>query len=205
MKRERERSIRHEINFEVDAELDEELIHLTQISCVPMRVEEGWSGHGVSYVDGNDLRPSTGRKLQHFHIFPVWEVAQCIETRQLVCHYLVGRRIWWEKGKFCSHGWSNPSHLSLSHSSPWRRRRRRRLEHCWVILGGFYFMLLGGFCSSSDDWLWTEERKKEKGRWEGCGFAFFPLSCLYLSFCFLVGRSQEDWMQEMKLFEFYLT
>lgn len=51
----------HEIDAEVDAQLNEELVHLTQIGGIAVRVEKSRGGHRVSNVDGDYLGAPTGR------------------------------------------------------------------------------------------------------------------------------------------------
>lgn len=79
----------HEINTQVDAQLDEELVHLAQIGGVAVRVEESGGGHGVPNVDGHNLRPPPRRKLQDLHVFPVRERAQQQQARPVVGYQLV--------------------------------------------------------------------------------------------------------------------
>lgn len=74
-----EKHIPHEIDFEVDAELNEELIHLTQIGGIAMGVKKGGGGHGIANVDGHDFCAAPRWELEQFHVLKVWEAAQCVE------------------------------------------------------------------------------------------------------------------------------
>jgi len=94
----------HEVNAQVDAELDEELVHLAEIGGVAVRVEEGGGGHGVANVESNYLRAAPRRKLQDFHVLAVTERRQEKQPRKVVRHDLVRRRVRREKRELCRHG-----------------------------------------------------------------------------------------------------
>lgn len=116
--RERERQVPlpHEINLEMDAKLDEELIHLSQIGGVSMGVEERRGCHRVPHVHGHDLRASSGLKLEDFHVLTVGERGQKQQPRELVGDHLVRRRTWREEGELRRHRRRHSSHLLLPRS-----------------------------------------------------------------------------------------
>jgi hypothetical protein len=53
----------------VNTELDEELIHLTDVGSISMRVEKGGDGHWVSDVHGHDFGASARGQPQNVDIF----------------------------------------------------------------------------------------------------------------------------------------
>ena len=66
----------HEINTQVDAELDEELVHLAEIGGVAVGVEEGGGGQWVPNVHAHYLRAAARGDSQNFHVLAVREWAQ---------------------------------------------------------------------------------------------------------------------------------
>ena len=82
----------HEIDAQVDAQFDEELVHLAEIGGVAVGVEQRGGGHGVADVDGHDLRAPPRRELQDLHVLAVGERAQQQQPGPLVGHQLVRRR-----------------------------------------------------------------------------------------------------------------
>ena len=87
----------------MDAELNEELIHLPQISSVPMRVQHRRRRHRVPHVDTNNLVTSPRPHLHYLHILPVREPTQRRQPRRRVRHQAVRRRIRREEGQLRRH------------------------------------------------------------------------------------------------------
>lgn len=107
-------TVPHEIDAEVDAQFNEELVHLAQIGGVSVRVEQSRGGHGVPNVDGDYLGATASRQFENLDVFSVGEGAEKQETRQLILDQLIRRWIRREKGKLGRHGRRHPTHLSLS-------------------------------------------------------------------------------------------
>jgi len=102
--KERRKNPPHEVNAQVDAELDEELVHLAEIGGVAVRVEEGRGGHWVVNVERHYLRAALRRKLQDFHVLAVRERREEEQTCEVVRHHLVRRRARRQEGELCRHG-----------------------------------------------------------------------------------------------------
>jgi hypothetical protein len=88
----------------VDAELDEELIHLAKISGVSMRVKQSGSSHWVANVESDNLSAAASWKLENFNVLAVRERSEKQKASEFVGDELVGRWVWWEKGEFRRHG-----------------------------------------------------------------------------------------------------
>lgn len=93
-----------EINAQVDAELDEELVHLAKIGGVAVRVENSGSCHGVANVHAHYLGAAARRKLQNFHVLAMRKRTQEQKPRQLVLHHLVRCWVRREERQLRSHG-----------------------------------------------------------------------------------------------------
>ena len=104
----------HEIHPQVDAQFDEELVHLAQIGGVAVRVEQSRSGQRVSNVNSHYLSAAASRQFQNLYVFSVRKWAQQQQADVLVGDELVRRRIRWEKGELGRHGRRHPTHLSLT-------------------------------------------------------------------------------------------
>lgn len=63
--------IPHEINLQVDAQLDEELVHLPDVGGVTMRVQNGQRSHRVPDVDGRNLVAPPRGKPEDIDVLPV--------------------------------------------------------------------------------------------------------------------------------------
>lgn len=57
----------HDVDTEVGAELDEELVHLAEVGGVAVGVEEGGGGEGVADVEGDDVVAAAGGEAEHLH------------------------------------------------------------------------------------------------------------------------------------------
>ena len=73
----------------MDAELDEELIHLTQIGRITMRVKQSRRRHGMSHIHPHNLRSSTCRQLKYLHVLTVRKGRNEQELSEIVCDKLV--------------------------------------------------------------------------------------------------------------------
>ena len=102
----------------MDAELDEELVHLAEIGGVAVGVEEGGCGHGVADVEGDDLGATAGREPEHLHVLAVGEAAERDHPGLRLRHHLVRRRRRREESQLRCHRGRHSSHqfplLSLS-------------------------------------------------------------------------------------------
>lgn len=87
----------------MDAQFDEELIHLTQIGGVAVGVEQGGGSHGVADIESHDLGSPASGKLQDFHVLAMGEGAEEEESGEVVGEELVGWRIGREEGEFSRH------------------------------------------------------------------------------------------------------
>jgi len=87
----------------MDAKLNEELIHLSQIGGVAMGVEERGGSHRMPHVHAHDLCASPGPKLYDFYVFAVGERAEKQQSGELVGHHLVRRWTRREEGKLRRH------------------------------------------------------------------------------------------------------
>ena len=88
----------------MDTQFNEELIHLAYISSVAVRIQNGGGGHWVADIDCHDLIAAASRKLQNVDVFTVGKRVHEQEPSWVVLNDLVGRWVWWEKSKLCSHG-----------------------------------------------------------------------------------------------------
>lgn len=117
----------------MDAKLDEELIHLSQIGSVSMRVEKSGSSHRVPNVNSHNLCATTRWKLENFNVLAMWERAQKKKTSEVVSYELVGWWVWWEESELRRHWWSYSSHITL---------KRHKLSLSLISLSVFFFFFL---------------------------------------------------------------
>ena len=93
----------HDVDAEMSTELNEELNHLTKISCVAMRIEKRESSKRVSPERGNNFITGLGGELMDFHV----HVGRNSGEDQLPClvvlRYSVCCRIWREEGELSRH------------------------------------------------------------------------------------------------------
>lgn len=75
-----------EIDTQMDAEFDEKLVHLANISCISMRVKECRGGHGVPNIDGNDLSATTRWKPQKLDVFTARGIVQDQKASGIICN-----------------------------------------------------------------------------------------------------------------------
>ena len=61
------RNVPHEVDVEVRAELDEELVHLPQVGGVPVGVEQREARPGLAHVHGHHLRAALGGQPARLH------------------------------------------------------------------------------------------------------------------------------------------
>ena len=94
----------HEIDAQVDAQFDEELVHLAEIGGVAVGVEQRGGGHGVADVDGHDLRAPPRRQPQNVDVLAVRERLQQHQPRGIIRNYLVRRGVRWEERELRRHG-----------------------------------------------------------------------------------------------------
>lgn len=103
-------NIPKKINAQMDAEFNEELIHLTNIGGISMGIKKRGSSHRVTDVNSDNLIAFTRRKLPDIDIFAVGKRVQEKKTSGLVCEEFVRGWIRREESEFSSHGRSNPTH-----------------------------------------------------------------------------------------------
>lgn len=120
-----------QINSEMNAQLDEQLVHLPDICRVSVRVQQRRVGHGVPHVHRHDFRAPPRRELQYVDVFAVREWVQQLQPRRLVGHQLVARRRRWKKRQLCCHWRRHPSHLSLSLKSILCCQSSATVSMCW--------------------------------------------------------------------------
>jgi hypothetical protein len=58
----------HEIDTQKDAEFDEKLVHLANISGISMRVEKGGGGHGEPNINSHDLSATACWKPENLRL-----------------------------------------------------------------------------------------------------------------------------------------
>jgi len=87
----------------VDGEVDEEVVHLTEIGGVAVRVEKSGRGHGVANVHGEYLSSTARGKLKNFDVLAVREGTEEQKTRYLVLHHLVRCWVGWEERQLRRH------------------------------------------------------------------------------------------------------
>lgn len=73
----------------MDAQFDEELIHLTQIGGVAMRVKQSRGGHRMANVDCDNLSAPASWQFENLDVFTVREGAEKQETSAFICNQLV--------------------------------------------------------------------------------------------------------------------
>lgn len=78
------KNVPHEIDPQTDAQFNEKLVHLTNISSIPMRIEHSGGGHGVPDVDGHDLGAAARRQPQNFDVLAMREGVQEQEASGIV-------------------------------------------------------------------------------------------------------------------------
>lgn len=122
-------NIPKKINAQMDAKLNEELIHLTNISSISMRIKKRGGSHRVTDVNSNDLIAFTRGKLPDIDIFTVGKRVQEKKTSGLVFKNLVRGWIRREEGEFSSHGRSNAPHeASVSKIEIGIERKKMKIE-----------------------------------------------------------------------------
>lgn len=68
----------------MNAQLDEELVHLADISGIPMGIEESGGSHGVADVEGHDLGAAAGGKLENVDVLAVGKMVEEQEAGGIV-------------------------------------------------------------------------------------------------------------------------
>lgn len=114
--------VRKEVYAEVDAELEEELVHLAEVGSVSVGVEERGARHGIPDVHGNDLSSSACGEAEHLHVLTVGEAAQPQHPRRGVRHHLIRRRRRRKEGQLRGHRRRHAAHRSyFFFTLPFRR------------------------------------------------------------------------------------
>ncbi|RDX64144.1 hypothetical protein CR513_57329, partial [Mucuna pruriens] len=103
----------HDIDTKVSSELDEEVVHLTQVSGITVRVQEGEAGKRVFPEGGNDL--VAGLRVQNVNV----DIFIGGDTRHhhppvLLSTNVVRWRLWREKREFRGHCSRHIAHLITS-------------------------------------------------------------------------------------------
>ena len=106
--------IPHKINLKMDAQFDEELIHLAQIGCVSMGIKQSRGSHRVSHVHSHDLCSSTCRQLRYLHVLAVRKRVHHKKSSHFVGYQPVRGWTRWEESELRRNWWRHSSHLSLS-------------------------------------------------------------------------------------------
>lgn len=115
--------VRKEVYAEVDAELEEELVHLAEVGSVAVGVEERGVRHGIPDVQGNDLTASACGEAEHLHVLTVGEAAQPQHLRRGFRHHLVRRWRRRKEGQLSGHRRCHAAHRSYFFPS---------LPFCWI-------------------------------------------------------------------------
>lgn len=68
----------------MNAQFDEELIHLAQISSVPMRIQQSRARHWVSNIHSDDLVPLSSWDLHDLDILSMGESTESEEAGEAV-------------------------------------------------------------------------------------------------------------------------
>lgn len=152
--------IPHKINLKMDAQFDEELIHLTQIGCVSMWIKQSWCSHRVSHVHSHDLCSSTCRQLRYLHVFAVRKRVHHEKSGHFVGYQPVRGWTRWEESELRRNWWRHTSHLSLSGS-----QSVNTFSAKWKIeIEAFVFSFIGN---------WERDLREDLGRksgaWKGKG------------------------------------
>jgi len=77
----------------VDAQLYEELVHLTNIGGIAVGVKDGRLGGGMANVDGDDLRATAVGEAENLHVLAVRERVHEQQPRGLLLDQPIRRRI----------------------------------------------------------------------------------------------------------------
>jgi hypothetical protein len=98
----------------VSPELDEELVHLTQVSSVAMRVQKREPRKRVPPEHGNDLVPAFGVQQMHVRVL-IHRHPREHQPPILVSVNIIRRRLRWKEGELGSHARSHIAHLTPTH------------------------------------------------------------------------------------------
>lgn len=98
----------------MDAQFDEELIHLAQIGCVSMGIKQSRGSHRVSHVHSHDLCSSSCRQLRYLHVLAVRKRVHHKKSSHFVGYQPVRGWTRWEESELRRNWWRHSSHLSLS-------------------------------------------------------------------------------------------
>lgn len=102
----------HDVDTEVSSELDEEVVHLTQVSSITVRVQEGEAGKRVFPEGGNNLVATLSVENVNVDIFVGGDTRQHHPPIPLSAN-VVRRWLWREKREFRSHCPRHIAHLTL--------------------------------------------------------------------------------------------
>lgn len=103
--------IPHNIDTQVSPELDEELVHLTQVSSVAMRVQQREPRKRVLPEHGNDLVPAFGVQQMHVHVLIRRHPGEN-QPPIVVSVNIIRWRVWWKESELGSHARSHIAHLA---------------------------------------------------------------------------------------------
>lgn len=92
------------------AELDKELVHLAEVSCVAMGVEQGETSGGVFDVEGDDVLATFGVEAHDINIVLEGDIGERQSSGARVLDDAVRRRGRWEEGKLGSYGGGESTH-----------------------------------------------------------------------------------------------
>lgn len=98
---EKTKEVPHNVDAEVSSELNEELVHLTEVSGIPMGIKKRKSGKRVFPKRGDDPIAGLGIKQMNVHI-PIGGDAGEGEPSIVPSENVIRRRVRREEGKFRS-------------------------------------------------------------------------------------------------------
>lgn len=87
----------------MNAQFDEELVHLAQIGGVAVGVKKSGSGHRVPDIHSHNLVTSARGELENLHVFSVRKRTEQQQTGQLVSDRFIRGRVGREKGELGRH------------------------------------------------------------------------------------------------------
>lgn len=99
----------HDVDTKVRSELNEKLLHLTQVSSVAVGVEKRESGKRVSPEGGYNLVSALSIKQMNIHVLVGREPGEH-QPPLFLSDHIVRWWVWWKKREFRSHIRRNIAH-----------------------------------------------------------------------------------------------
>lgn len=117
----------HDVDTQVSSELDEEVVHLTQVSGITVRIQESETGKRVFPEGGNDLVATLSVENVGVHVFVGGDTRQHHSPISLSAN-VVRRWLWREKREFGSHCSCHIAHLTLERAN-WNPLQHEPTQH----------------------------------------------------------------------------